>query len=123
MSGTHSRNKGAAWEREIVRILRERGWSAKRNLAQVRYGEQEGSDVEAEYGTFGAHVRFAIEAKCGKSIRFWAAYQQAAEASQHYMDADGDDRIPMVIAKRDYHQPMVMMDLWDFLGIIQELSR
>lgn len=53
----------------------------------------------------------SIEAKCQESLNFWAAYEQSK------VNAKGK-YIPVVMAKRNRTEPVVMLSLTDFMWIM-----
>lgn len=94
------RDKGAGYEREVCAKLSPVLGTVKRNLAQSRGGE--GSDI-----TVGP---FAIECKRRAKI---AAYEWMEQAER-----DAGDLVPMVIARGDGKQDIVIMYLTDALPMI-----
>ena len=68
MSGRKSRNKGAAWEREVAKVLTNvTGTACRRQLRQYQIG---GSDIETK-------LPIAVECKTGYRISVAAAIEQA----------------------------------------------
>jgi hypothetical protein len=94
--GKASRDKGAAWEREVAKMLRAAGVPARRGLGQAR-SASEVADVQVE--------GFWVEAKCGGP----AAYPMRAllQASEALEAAGGDlaDTTPVAICKQDRKPP------------------
>jgi len=105
MSGARSRRKGAAFERELVRRVREIMPDAgvRRGL-QYRAG-QEASDVEVPC--------FWVEAKHHHRTNVRAAMRQA-------IDACPPGRWPIAVCKDDHATPLVTMQLEDFLELVGE---
>lgn len=109
--GKPSRDKGAAGERALVRLLCE--WlgesAASRNLDQVRDGGVRG-DVA---GDVSRH--FAIECKSTRASRFPQWFEQA--------QAQAGDKIPVVAWKRTgsgKFQFYVLMDEQEFINYARE---
>ena len=105
MSGNHSRNKGAAFERELVHVFREAmpGAEVRRGL-QSRSGA-EVADVECPV--------FHVEAKRGKKPNVRAALVQA----------NGDAKpglIPLAVIRDDHADAFVALSLDHFLDLIRE---
>jgi hypothetical protein len=97
VGGRHSRNKGKAGEREVVRIFREslgmdtrRGWQAASGTTAC--------DCEG--------TPWWVEVKRGRVVRLRAAYAQAK--------ADTDGRPPVVVWRDDRGPWMVLLALEDF---------
>jgi hypothetical protein len=105
MSGARSRRKGAAWERALVHRFREIMPDAgvRRGL-QFRSGA-EASDVEVPC--------FFVEAKHHHRTNVRAAMRQA-------LDACPAGRWPVAICKDDRAEPLVTMQLDDFLELVRE---
>ena len=108
MSGAHSRRKGAAWERVLVHRFREVMPEAevKRGL-QYRSGE-EAPDVEVPC--------FFVEAKHHHRTNIRAAMRQAIAAAP-------PGRWPVAVCKDDHADPLVTMQLEDFLELVAEWWR
>jgi hypothetical protein len=99
-NGKRSRTKGARWELEVAKRLAELFPNAKRSF-QARSGK-EGCDVE--------HTPFWVECKHGKLVNLRGAIKQAIE--------DSDGRTPVVVAKDDRSEPLVVMRFEDFLKLV-----
>lgn len=97
----NSRRKGAEGERELARILRERGYDARRG---VQY--HGGADSPDVIGLPGVH----IECKRVERLDLMGAYEQAFRDS-------ADDEIPAVFHKRNREPWMVTVTLEDFLKL------
>lgn len=90
------RDKGHNWEREVVNMLKERGWPASRNLDQTRDG---GGDI---------HIgNWLFECKRYANIAVYGWLDQAIKAA--------GTKTPVVIAKADRKEPIAIMRLSDFL--------
>lgn len=100
--GKMQRNKGATYEREIVHVLVERGYMAARNLTQTREG---GADIILQ--------DFIIECKRRASIAVYDWLDQATLA------AKGRKR-PLVVARGDRRESVVILRLEDFLDLVGE---
>lgn len=99
--GRMSRNKGAAFEREIaIRLSALLGRDVKRRLGQAR---DAGHDLD---GT----DPFLIECKRRARISVYEWYEQVVKA------AAGRGGIPMVIMRQDNGEALVLLSLIDFFG-------
>ena len=98
----NSRQKGAAAEREIAKILREHGY------ADARRGQQfhGGADSPDVLGIEGVH----IEVKRVEKLNLTDAYAQSKR------DADPSE-IPIVVHRKSREPWMVTMSFEDFLTI------
>lgn len=96
------RDKGHNWERDVVHILKDRGYDASRNLTQTR---DSGGDI-----IIG---KWLFECKRYAKIAVYTWLDQAIKAA-------GEKLTPVVIAKADRKEPIVIMRLNDFLDIIGE---
>jgi len=100
-SGKASRDKGAAWEREVVHLLRAAGFSVTgRNLDQSREG---GADIHAG--------PYAIECKRRARIALHEWMDQAQAAA--------GDLTPLVVAKADRKPALAIMLLEDWLKLVE----
>lgn len=102
MSGKRSRRKGAAGERELANILKERlGLDVHRGLqtAGARVCDVEGCPVW-------------IEVKRGKKVSIRKGYEQARN--------DTDGRVPVLVYRDDRCEWMVLASLADVLDAIEE---
>ena len=100
--GKMQRTKGATYEREIVHTLVDRGYIAARNLTQTRDG---GADIILQ--------DFIIECKRRASIAIYDWLDQATLA------AKGRKR-PVVVARGDRRESVVILRLEDFLDLVGE---
>lgn len=105
MSGKHSRNKGANFERWVANELKRIWPDAKRGLQQTR-DSAEAPDVT---GTL-----YWIECKRGKKVNYRAALKQAEGVC--------DKQIPVVIAKDDREEPIVYMRLDGWMELAKKLT-
>jgi hypothetical protein len=95
-------NKGHAFERVIARILSSVWEGAKRGM-QFRGGGKEFEDI--------TNTPFHFEcSKGGESI--WAKWKQAVSDCKH------KGKPPIVIKQRDYENPVVMIDLYLLLYLL-----
>jgi len=100
--GKMQRTKGAIYEREIVHALVDRGWDAARNLMQTREG---GADIILQ--------DFILECKRRAKLSLYDWLDQATLA------AKGRKR-PVVVARGDRRESVVILRLDDFLDLIGE---
>lgn len=103
--GRCSKRKGKVWEREVAALLRPvfgehiaRGW-------QSRNGRED-CDVKGS--------PYWIECKHGQLVNLRAALKQAI--------ADTDGRTPVVIAKDDRRDPVVVMRLDDWIKLVGQVE-
>jgi hypothetical protein len=90
------RNKGAAGERELFRLLSDDlGFVVRRNLTQTRGGGADGIDVPG----------FAIEVKRQEKLHINAWWSQTIEQA--------GDRIPVLIYRQSRHPWRAVIDLHD----------
>ena len=75
MAGKFSRNKGAAHERRVCRILKDAGYEARRNLTQ--YQETTGRDVTT-------NLPLCIQCKAGQKIDARKAFAEAVSAAESH---------------------------------------
>jgi Holliday junction resolvase len=103
-----SRDKGAAAEREVARILREHGFDGARRGQQFC-----GADGSADVvGLPGVH----IECKRTEALRLWDALAQAKSDAR-------EGEVP-VVAHRPSRRPwVVILSLEDFLGLYGRAER
>jgi hypothetical protein len=95
------RNKGAGYERDIVRDLRDRlGVDASRNLAQTR---DSGGDIVLD--------RFVIECKRRAGIAVYAWMKQCEESCQPHQK-------PIVVCRADHEESLAIMKWSDFLTLL-----
>lgn len=111
MAGAKSRNKGAAWEREVAHILTERfGVECRRRVKQYQVG---GSDIDTV-------LPIAVECKTGYRIDEPAALEQARAAA-------GPLELPFVYVKRNVKNGKpdryIVIHEQDFLPILIEHLR
>lgn len=100
----NSRNKGASFERDIINALRDSlGVECKRNLEQWRSG---GDDIDLP--------PYSIECKRRATIAMYEWWNQACKS------AESAKRIPILVIKADRKEPLVVMDLQEFMRLIRE---
>lgn len=85
MSGKRSRNKGAAFEREVAKMFREIGIPAERCLTETRDGN---------VGDLIGSAPFTVQCKVGARPPVWQALKEAIEAAP-------DHRTPVAILRRN----------------------
>lgn len=100
--GKTSRDKGARGEREVVALLREEGYDARRGFQLHRKGGEDNPDVMALPGIH-------IEVKRTEALHLWDAMAQAK--------ADCGKRIPTVWHRRNNCPWVVILDAHDFITI------
>ena len=99
--GKAQRTKGHQFERDIVNLLKDRGYQAARNIEQVRSG---GGDINLP--------RWLIE--CKRYAAIGKVYQWLDQA---IASASGIQK-PIVIAKADREEEIVIMRLTDFMEVM-----
>lgn len=100
--GKMQRTKGATYEREIVHTISSAlGVELKRNLDQVRDG---GGDILLDH--------YVIECKRRASLSLYAWLDQATESCV-------PNQIPIVAARGDQRESVVIMRLNDFLEVLK----
>ena len=97
----NSRNKGARYERELAKKLKEYGYDCRRG--QQYCGANGDADV---IGLPGIH----IEAKAVERLNIYDAMAQAKRDAR-------EGEIPAVFHKKNYHNTLVTMELDDFMQI------
>lgn len=106
MGKINSRAKGATFERQIARILKERGFEARRG---VQFNGMYDADVES------SSFPFHIECKKVQALNLFDAYAQ----STRDCEAQGKKEVPMVIHAKNRTKIMATMELHDFLSLVQ----
>lgn len=96
MMGKASRNKGAAWEREVARMLRAAGVPARRGLGQAR-SASEVADVQVD--------GWWVECKVGGPARYPMRALLQASAALEAAGGDLADTTPVAICKQDRREP------------------
>ena len=99
----NSRAKGAEGERELAKILRERGYEARRG--QQFCGANGDADV---VGLPGYH----IECKRVEKLNLEAAMEQSKRDARQ-------GEIPIVVHRKNRHEWLATLRLEDFLDVIQ----
>lgn len=99
------RTKGANFEREVVRQFRELGHHVARNLDQWRDG---GGDI--------ALKRWMFECKRRAKISVYEWMEQCKAAAR-------GEQVPVVIARGDNKEALVIMRFEDFLEMFDALER
>lgn len=108
MGGRHSRTKGAAYEREVARLVREAmpGATVRRGL-QAR-GGREVPDVDCPH--------FHLETKRGKL----PSPRRALEQAKRDVEASGSGKVPVAVIRDDRAPAFVVMTLDDWLVMLGE---
>lgn len=104
----NSKQKGARFERELARRLKEYGYDNVRRTVQYCGKTGEAADL---VGLPGVH----IEAKAVERLNIYDAIAQAKQ------DAHGID-LPAVFHKKNYHEILVTMELDDFMQIYRHFE-
>ena len=102
--GKSQRTKGAGFEREIVRALKEMGYDADRNLDQWRDG---GGDIRLDH--------WMIECKRRAKISVYEWMEQAIKAAN-------DKQVPVVVARGDNKEALAILRFRDFLEIFHVIE-
>ncbi|MGE3279704.1 MAG: hypothetical protein AB7H90_03400 [Alphaproteobacteria bacterium] len=102
----NQRNKGRAGEQEIVRIFKQEGYEEAERGWQSRGGGEDNADVN---GIPGVHVEV-------KRTERFEPYNWLAQAQR---DA-GQDRLPVVLHRRNRQPWMAIMPLEFFLKLMKE---
>jgi hypothetical protein len=115
--GKSQRTKGATFEREIsIEFSRALGMEFKRNIGQARDG---GNDI--------AVGPLVIECKRRKTLgTVYGWLRQAADACSSrgsIFDIEADPNMPVVVAREDGGESIVIMKLDDFLTLTQDKLR
>ena len=98
--GKMQRTKGMAFERDIVNWLKDHGYEAARNLTQTR---DSGGDISLP--------RWLFECKRYAHIAVYTWLRQAEIAAK-------PEQTPVVVAKADYQEPIVIMRFDKFLELM-----
>lgn len=104
MGGQSSARKGANGEREVMTILRERGYPVERGGTQS-FGRR--PDL---YGLDGVH----LEIKRAECARIWEWMQQSREDAARFGDG-----WPTVIFRRSRSDWLICMELSDWLALYE----
>lgn len=104
MGKINSRDKGARFERQLAKMLREHGYEAERGCQHS--GGKDSPDVK-----HNMH-RIHIEAKDVEKLNIWNALEQSKR------DA-GEDEIPVVMFKRNRTQVYVAMPFDEFMDFYE----
>ena len=101
----NSRQKGARFERAVAQELRNWGYGARRG--QQFSGSPDSPDVVSE------DFPYQIEAKAVEKLNLDKAYKQAKD------DAEGSNKPPVVIHKRNRGTLMITLSFEDFMKLLQ----
>ena len=104
----NSRDKGARFERQLAKRLRDFGFEAERGCQHA--GGKDSPDIKSNMA--GIH----IEAKNVEHLNVWSALEQSKR------DA-GEDEIPVVMFKRNRSDIYVTMPLDDFVDFYKAWIR
>lgn len=101
----NQRNKGHSFERDIVNLLKEHGYEASRNLTQTR---DSGGDISLS--------RWLFECKRYAKIAVYKWMDQAIKSAK-------EKQTPVVIAKADRKEAIVIMRLTDFMEMMDHVEK
>ncbi len=107
--GRGSKNKGKVGEREVVALLREHGYVARRGQ---QFAGGPGSPDVIHNMEVADDCQIHIEVKRGEKLALWAALAQAEE------DAPLAD-IPVVFHRKNNQPWVVILDAVDFITIMK----
>ena len=99
------RDKGHGFERDIVNLLKEHGYEASRNLTQTR---DSGGDINLP--------RWLFECKRYAKIAVYTWLDQAIKSAK-------GNQTPVVVAKADRKEAIVIMRLTDFMEIMNHVEK
>ena len=108
MGKIDSRAKGARFERQLAKMIRERGYEAERGCQHS--GGKDSPDVK-----HNMH-RIHIEAKDVEKLNIWHALEQSKRDS-------GEGEIPVVMFKRNRTQVYVAMPFDEFMEMYKAWER
>ena len=104
MGKINSRDKGARFERQLAKMLREHGYEAERGCQHS--GGKDSPDVK-----HNMH-RIHIEAKDVEKLNIWNALEQSKRDAR-------EDEIPVVMFKRNRTQVYVAMPFDEFMDFYE----
>ena len=99
------RDKGHQFERDVVNILKMHGYEASRNLTQTR---DSGGDISLP--------RWLFECKRYAKIAVYTWLDQAIKSAK-------GNQTPVVVAKADRKEAIVIMRLLDFMEIMDHVEK
>lgn len=99
------RDKGHQFERDVVNILKMHGYEAARNLTQTR---DSGGDISLP--------RWLFECKRYAKIAVYTWLDQAIKSAK-------GKQTPVVVAKADRREAIVIMRLLDFMEIMEHVEK
>ena len=99
--GKAQRTKGHQFERDIVNLLKEKGYPAARNLTQTR---DSGGDINLP--------RWLIE--CKRYAKIGRVYEWLEQA----ITAASGSQKPVVVARADNEEAIVIMRFTDFMEVM-----
>lgn len=103
--GKYERERGARFEREVAKILREHGIEAERGCQHA--GGKDSPDVKHNLGDYH------LECKFSEHFAVWSAMAQSER------DA-GDNEIPIVVFKRNYSKVYAVLEFEELIEIIKK---
>ena len=110
--GRGSKNKGKVGEREVVALLREYGYKARRGQ---QFAGGPGSPDVVHDMELANDCQIHIEVKRGEKLALWAALDQA-----EYDAPPGD--IPVVFHRKSRKGWVVILDATDFITIMRKVK-
>lgn len=114
MGKINSKQKGNRWEREFSRILRERGFEARRGQ---QFSGLEGDADVVHSIDLGKHVPH-FECKHVEALNQFKAMEQA---EQDCINSEDSRNFPVVVHKKNRKEPLVYLRLEDFLNLLEEI--
>jgi hypothetical protein len=112
MTPSSAKAKGAALQKAVRDLLLAAEPSlGPRDVESTSMGAN-GSDVKLSSAAF-SHFPFSIECKNVAAFQGYTYYRQAEEHS------DKDGGIPLCVVKANLERPLVMMDLEDFIALLE----
>lgn len=106
--------KGRKFQQEIVKAILEMFTDLEEDDVKSTSMGNSGEDIQLSPKA-RKKLPIAIEAKCQEALNFWAAYEQAKTNSKNKY-------IPVVAAKRNRTEPVVMLSLTNFLWIMSRIN-
>lgn len=113
MKPSSAKSKGRALQQMVRDLLLQVGPESltSRDVESTAMG-QNGADVKLSSAAF-SYFPFSIECKNVAAFQGFTYYAQAQEHS------DKDGGIPLVVVKANHQNPLVMLDLEDFMALLQ----
>jgi len=110
--GKLSRDKGKIGEREVVQLLKDWGWKAKRGQ-QFRGGPDSPDVIHNMVNLDPAGIEIAIEVKWRQQLNLYDALKKLTDEQK-----PGEPIIPTVFHRKDRKDWLVTLDANDFLEIV-----